>query len=123
MEHLSSSTASSASSSDEPPGTDGSTLLGQLRAVLTRYCRRLRSGRAETEPTTRSTAERTDPTATLDTERVPERVDPLTDPARDPSGGDSPDIVGIETAAGLRLSVPEHPESTIVSDKWVPVER
>ena len=55
-------------------------------------------------------------------EDFPGRERPLTHPARDSPGINSPDVVSIETDAGLRLSVPENPDAMLTSDVWMTVE-
>jgi hypothetical protein len=52
----------------------------------------------------------------------PERARPLTHPARNGPGINTPDVVSIETDQGLRLSVPENPDAELTSDVWMPVE-
>lgn len=52
----------------------------------------------------------------------PERERPLTYPARDVPGVNSPDVVSVETKDGLRLSVPENPDATLTSDVWTTVD-
>lgn len=52
----------------------------------------------------------------------PGRDQPLTHPARNSSGINTPDVVSIETDQGLRLSVPENPDAEMTSDVWMPVE-
>lgn len=55
-------------------------------------------------------------------ENLPRREKPLTYPARDTPGINSPDVVGVETEQGLRLSVPENPDAELVSDVWMDVQ-
>lgn len=57
-----------------------------------------------------------------DLDGFPERERPLTYPGREVSGVNSPDVVSVETDQGLRLSVPENPDATIVSDVWTTVD-
>lgn len=52
----------------------------------------------------------------------PNREKPLTYPARDSPGINTPDVVSIETEEGLRLSVPENPDAAMTSDVWTTVE-
>lgn len=55
-------------------------------------------------------------------EDFPEREQPLTHPARNLPGINTPDVVCIETEDGLRLSIPENPDAELTSDVWMPVE-
>lgn len=56
-------------------------------------------------------------------EHLPERQYPLTYPVRNHPIANPPDVVGTETTSGYELSFPDHPDATIESDVWVPVER
>lgn len=52
----------------------------------------------------------------------PDRDQPLTYPGRDCRGINPPDVVGIRTNGGLRVSLPENPDATLTSDVWTEVE-
>lgn len=91
----------------------------------------LRSDSPERSQSTGSLATSSGPT--VETEAVesvdgptfddfPARAKPLTHPARNAPGINTPDVVSIETDQGLRLSVPENPDAELTSDVWMPVE-
>jgi len=115
----SSATETPARAEQSDNGTDG--LLTRIRSTLARGRRRLRAAIYDDEPS--ADPEPPDATATLDLEPFPDRAYPLTYPGRELADSNTTDVVGIETDAGLRLSVPENPDATIVSDQWVLIER
>ncbi|WP_254274180.1 hypothetical protein [Haloarcula marina] len=53
---------------------------------------------------------------------LPERARPFTYPARDSDDENPVELVGVETAEGLTVSLPDNPDATITSDTWEPVE-
>lgn len=116
---------SDASETGQPDDSDGS-LTGYLRTVFGRLHRRL-VARLRTDD--RDDADQThaarggDSPRCIGSDRFPDRSYPLTYPGRDLAEINSTDVVGFETEEGLRLSVPENADATIVSDQWVPIER
>lgn len=106
--------------------THGASLAGRLRALYGDLRRRfddvLSVGETAASQSEGANLE-DDPTAPVEMERFPDRAYPLTYPGRDIVEINTTDAVGIETEDGLRLSVPENPDATILSDEWVPIER
>jgi len=119
------SSSSSCTSTDAGARSEASesSLWDRVRTVIERARQWLRSDTTADNTTADGGAPQSDPTTTLDLDRFPDRAYPLTYPGREVHGINAPDVVGIETADGLRLSIPENPDSTIVSDQWVTVER
>ena len=77
------------------------------------------------DPSGRATPAKPEPVRASDCpsfENFPGREKPLTHPARNSSGINTPDVVSIETQDGLRLSVPENPDAQMTSDVWMDVE-
>ncbi len=127
---------------DEPPdGDDGSDRASSrrsssVREYVGRFCSWLLA--RVTDPGTRS--DRSEPARGATQAREPpalepvdgaERVTvpdfpsrdrPLTYPARDSEGINTPDVVGTQTEEGLRLSIPENPDAELTSDVWMDVE-
>jgi hypothetical protein len=109
---------------DADGDTSGS-LTDRLLGLVDALRRRLRDvadgGGSEAE-TDRDRAASDSAAFDLQRDGYPDRERPLTYPGRERSGVNTPDVVGVETEDGLRLSVPENPDATVVSDVWVPIE-
>jgi len=120
-----SSSAGTTPGSGEQPASERDSTLGWLRSALARYRRFLPTFSRGDGPDA-SALTRAHPPDTIRSDnhpQFPDRAYPLTYPGRDCSDINPTDAVGIETADGLRLSVPENPDATIVSDRWDPIER
>lgn len=129
---------------DKPPDRDERTngarsrrsgsLRARVAAVLRSLVDRLRRDESDDLPTVvepsgtddgdDSSPEALERPATqaADLEGFPSRERPLTYPGREITGINSPDVVSVETEDGLRVSVPENPDATIVSDVWTTVD-
>lgn len=129
---------------DKPPdGDDGSGEPSRRRSTVRSYARRFLSwfgslvtrtrhvsqrerrsesrdaDRAERDTSDLRPVDRTEPVVSGD---FPDREQPLTRPARDSTDINSPDVVGVQTEDGLRLSIPENPDAELTSDVWMTVE-
>lgn len=103
----------------------GDSIFDRLRGVFSRV-RQYVSRVAPLETPLYEESARQQPNSrdqTVQFERFPDRSYPLTHPGRDLTEINPTDVVAIEIEAGVRFSIPENPDATIVSDQWVLIER
>jgi|GEM_PF-3549168 len=116
---------SDASETGQSDGSYGS-LTSHLRTALGRLHRRLQMRLRSDDRDDRDQTQAVpggDPSHCAESDRFPDRAYPLTYPGRELAEINSTDVVGFETEDGLRLSVPENADATIISDQWVSIER
>ncbi|ACV48673.1 MULTISPECIES: hypothetical protein [Halomicrobium] len=114
-------------SSESPDASNDAreSVAGRVRAAiehLRRHVGALLSRERSANGTSDQRARRESAAYGLDLDRFPERAQPLTYPDRELDGLNTPDVIGIETDDGLRLSIPDNPDAAVVSDVWVPIE-
>lgn len=123
----SSSTFERSPGDDDGPGASTASVRSRLKQLFDHLCHcfgtlaRMGLSSADDEPS-RSTHDH-DIDGPVRFEQFPDREHPLTYPGRDLSEINPTDVVAVETEDGVRLSIPENPDATIVSDNWVPIER
>ncbi|WP_372480758.1 hypothetical protein ACAH01_07755 [Halomicrobium sp. HM KBTZ05] len=107
--------------SDGPHGSVSGRVQGLLEYLRGRVLTLLVRDRS-TDDAGRRRLDRDGGSTVPELDRFPERARPLTHPDRELDGLNTPDVVGIETDDGLRLSLPNNPDATLVSDVWVTIE-
>jgi hypothetical protein len=125
MNGVPSSAPDASTDHDDSSGDTSRSITGRLRGLvdaLSRHLRDVVDGDGSRADTDRDRAASDSAVFDLQRDDYPDRERPLTHPGRECSGVNTPDVVGVETEDGLRLSVPENPDATVVSDVWVPIE-